>query len=172
MGFVTMEQWSPYAVGVGIGVLSWLSFLLSDKALGTSTSYARSCGMIGCRLVGPRVKDQPYYKKVVPIIDWQWMLVFGVLLGAFVSANLSGQFHLDWVPPLWEAEVGSSPLPRVGMALVGGLFLGFGSRWANGCTSGHGISGTLQLSINSWIAAICFFVGGILTAKLMFALFA
>jgi len=45
---------------------------------------------------------------------------------------------------------------------------GDGARWAGGCTSGHGISGTLQLAVSSWLAVICFFVGGIATALLIF----
>jgi uncharacterized membrane protein YedE/YeeE len=46
--------------------------------------------------------------------------------------------------------------------------MGFGSRWAGGCTSGHGISGTLQLAVSSWLAALFFFVGGIASATLIF----
>ncbi|MGM0401034.1 MAG: YeeE/YedE thiosulfate transporter family protein, partial [Chloroflexota bacterium] len=60
------------------------------------------------------------------------------------------------------------PLPRVIVALVGGVCIGFGARWADGCTSGHGISGTLQLTISSWISTICFFIGGIVTAHIIF----
>jgi len=54
------------------------------------------------------------------------------------------------------------------VALLGGLLMGFGARWAGGCTSGHGISGTLQLSIGSWLAVMCFFAGGIATAMVLF----
>ena len=50
--------------------------------------------------------------------------------------------------------------------------MGFGSRWAGGCTSGHGISGTLQLAVSSWIVAVFLFISGIVTAKLIFILFA
>ena len=46
--------------------------------------------------------------------------------------------------------------------------MAFGARLAGGCTSGHGISGTLQLSVGSWIALVCFFIGGAATAMLMF----
>ena len=53
----------------------------------------------------------------------------------------------------------------LGLALV---FLGFGARWAGGCTSGHGIGGTLQLAVSSWISAVCFFIGGILMAQVLF----
>jgi uncharacterized membrane protein YedE/YeeE len=49
------------------------------------------------------------------------------------------------------------------------MLMAFGARMAGGCTSGHGISGTLQWAIGSWISAICFFIGGVITAMLMFA---
>ena len=57
---------------------------------------------------------------------------------------------------------------RTVVALLGGVLMAFGARLAGGCTSGHGISGALQLSVGSWIALICFFAGGIATAMLMF----
>ena len=57
---------------------------------------------------------------------------------------------------------------RAFAALIGGVFLGFGARWAGGCTSGHGIGGTLQLAVSSWISAVCFFIGGILMAQVLF----
>jgi uncharacterized membrane protein YedE/YeeE len=60
------------------------------------------------------------------------------------------------------------PALRLAIALLGGILLGLGARWAGGCTSGHGISGTLQLALSSWVAAICFFAGGILVAGLMY----
>ena len=50
--------------------------------------------------------------------------------------------------------------------------MGIGARWGSGCTSGHGISGTAQLAVSGWIAAVCFFAGGILTAVLIFNVFA
>jgi len=54
--------------------------------------------------------------------------------------------------------------------MFGGITLGIGARWAGGCTSGHGISGTAQLSILSWVAAICFFIGGIASALLIYGI--
>ena len=96
------------------------------------------------------------------------MLVIGVVIGAFVSSMLSGTFALTWTPTLWAMTFGSAYLPRLLVAVVGGVLLGFGSRWAGGCTSGHGISGTLQLAVSGWLAAICFFIGGIATAMVIY----
>ncbi len=168
MGWLQLARWSPYAVGIGIGVLSWLAFLLSDKPIGCSTAFSRTSGMIERLFRGAKVMSKPYYRIVVPTVDWEWMLVLGVVIGAFASSQLSGQFQLRWLPDRWVETFGDILLPRLIVAFIGGVFMGVGSRWAGGCTSGHGISGTLQLAVSSWLAAICFFVGGIATAMLMF----
>jgi uncharacterized membrane protein YedE/YeeE len=172
MNFLSEIRWSPYAVGIGIGILSWFSFLISRHPISCSTSFARTSGMIERLFRGKKVTQKLYYQEVKLVIDWQWMLVVGMVIGAFISAQLSGDFVLIWVPNLWEASFGNTPLLRLFAAVLGGIFLGFGARWADGCTSGHGISGTLQLALSSWISAICFFIGGILMAYLMFTLFA
>ena len=170
MEFLTEVRWSPYAVGIGIGILSWFTFLISRKPLACSTSFARTSGMIEKLFVGKKVERKPYYQKIGLSVDWQWMLVVGIIIGSLIAALLSGDFRWQWVPALWAAAFGDNPLLRVIVALVGGVCIGFGARWAGGCTSGHGISGTLQLAVSSWISAICFFIGGILTAHIIFAL--
>jgi uncharacterized membrane protein YedE/YeeE len=172
MNWLTEVGWSPYAVGIGIGVLSWFTWLISKKPIGCSTSFARSSGMILKLFQGEKVETEPYYQEVKPVVDWQWMLVLGMVVGALVSSLLSGDFRWQWIPSQWAAAFGTNAVVRVVVALLGGVLLGFGSRWAGGCTSGHGISGTMQLAVSSWISALCFFVGGILMAQLLFALVA
>lgn len=167
-----LERWSPYIVGIGIGILSWFTFLFSNQALACSTAFARSAGMIEKLFRGNKVTEKAYYQKFIPQIDWGWMLVVGVVIGAFISSSLSGSFQLKWVPAIWESAFGSSTLPRLVVAFIGGILMGVGSRWAGGCTSGHGISGTLQLTVSSWIAAISFFIGGIITAMFIFQIIA
>ncbi len=168
----TDANWSPYAVGIGIGLLSWLSFLISGKPIATSTTFARTGGMIERLLIGEKANQRPYYKKIKLEINWQWMLVLGGVIGAFLSAIISGDFKVGvWVPSLWASAFGDNALLRVLVAVAGGIILGFGARFAGGCTSGHGISGTLQLALSSWISAIFFFIGGIITAHLIFKVF-
>ncbi len=171
MEWLSLKQWSPYAVGIGIGFLSCVAFLLSDKPIGCSTAFSRTSGMIESLFRGRKVAEKAYYKKFAPSIDWEWMLVVGILLGAFISAKLSGDFRAEWVPREWSATFGNNPILRWGVALIGGIVMGVGARWAGGCTSGHGISGTLQLAVSSWIAVICFFIGGIATALLIYHVF-
>ncbi len=168
MDFLFAVRWSPYVAGIGIGILSWLTFLISQKPLACSTTFAKSSGLIEKAIWGKKVAEKPYYKEIKLDIDWQFMLVIGIILGSLLSALLSGDFQWQWVPSLWAGTYGSAILPRLISALIGGIFLGFGARWADGCTSGHGISGTMQLALSSWISAIFFFIGGIITAQIIF----
>jgi uncharacterized membrane protein YedE/YeeE len=165
-----MQSWSPYVSGIGIGILTWITFLLSDRALGCSTAFARFSGIIEMRFRGKKTLDKPYFQKVIPELNWDLMLIIGIIIGSFVSSTLSGSFEFKWVPDLFGQVFGASTGFRLIMALIGGVILGIGARWAGGCTSGHGISGTLQLSVSGWIAAVCFFIGGIITANLMFGI--
>jgi len=168
MEFLTMKLWSPYLVGIGIGILSWFTFLLSNKPIGCSTAFARTSGMIERCFIGDKVEEKLYFKEFPAKIDWEWMLVLGIIIGSFLSASLSGEFKLQWIPSVWLTTFGGNITPRLVTAFLGGIILGVGARWAGGCTSGHGISGTLQLVVSSWIAAICFFVGGIATAYFIY----
>ncbi|MHB0958563.1 MAG: YeeE/YedE thiosulfate transporter family protein [Pirellulaceae bacterium] len=163
--------WSPYLVGALIGGLSMLTFYFSDKPLGASTAYARLAGLVGRAVAPKHTNSLKYYQDNKPAVDWEVMLVLGVVLGAFLAAWQGGELTGRWLPPMWEARFGEGSLAlRLATALVGGLLMAFGSRLAGGCTSGHGISGALQLSVGSWIALMCFFVGGIATAMLIFRL--
>lgn len=168
MSWLTETRWSPYVVGAAIGVLSWLTLLISNKAIGCSTTFARGSGMLEKIFRGKKVEERPYFQETQPKVDWQFMLVIGIVIGAFISALISNSFRLQVVPDVWYAAFGSNRVLRIAVGFVGGIFLGFGSRWADGCTSGHGISGTMQLAVSSWISAICFFIGGILTAMFLF----
>lgn len=171
MDFLAEVRWSPYLVGAGIGVLSWLTFLLSDKAIGCSTAFARTSGMLGKLFKGKeKIESNPYYRKFAPVIDWEWMLVLGIFFGAILSALLSGDFDPAWIPSVWRSSFGSSVILRLAVSFAGGILVGFGARWAGGCTSGHGISGTMQLALNSWVTAICIFLGGIATAMIIFGI--
>ena len=160
--------WSPYLVGAGIGVLSWLTFYFSDKAIGASSFYATLAGFIG-RVVAPRhTASLKYYKENPPKLDWAVAFVAFAIIGAFIAAYTGGEITNEWLHPMWVARFGDSLMLRAVVGLAGGIFMGFGARLAGGCTSGHGISGTLQLNVASWVAVICMFIGGIATAMLLY----
>ena len=122
------------------------------------------------KVVAPRhTESLKYYQDFKPKVDWEVMLVIGVVAGAFVAAWLGNELTGEWLPEMWIAKFGVDSFnQRMAFAFIGGGLMAFGARMAGGCTSGHGISGALQLSVGSWIALICFFVGGIATAFLMF----
>lgn len=165
---IFVGSWSPYLVGALIGVLSWFSFIISKKPLGTSTSYARASAKLGSSFFGDAVLDWKYYQKYKPELEWQSMLVIGIVIGSFISAVLAGEFNLTFIPLTeFESILNQNILGRIFSAFTGGILLGFGARLAGGCTSGHGISGAFQLSIASWISLISFFVGGAAAAFLI-----
>jgi hypothetical protein len=168
LDYLTQVSWSPYIAGSGIGILAALSFLLSDRPLGCSTGYVKIRGLIDRAFRSDIVEKTEYYHVIPPAVDWQLAIVPGIIIGAFVSAVLSGTFELVWVPSLWGETFGYNPVIRVLVAIIGGILLETGARWAGGCTSGHGISGTLQLSLASIAAAACFFIGGIVMAVFLF----
>jgi hypothetical protein len=169
-GFLSLPLWSPYIVGIGIGLLSCLAFVISDRPIGCSISYTKAQGLIEKLFRGDKVSSKEYYQKFPPRVDWQFMIVPGIVIGAFVASYLSGTFDLLIVPPLWAEHFGMTPFLRILVALAGGILLGLGSRWAGGCTSGHGINGTLQLSVGSILSALCFFIGGIAMAMFLFGI--
>ncbi len=170
MDYLSLKQWSPYIVGLLIGLLNIVSLLLSKKPLGASTGFLK-IGGIFLRVFGKKeIELNEYYKKNTPKVDWGVMLVIGVVLGAFLSSKLSGDFSIRALPSMWSREVSSSFPLRFIASTIGGIFLGIGARWAGGCTSGHGISGTSMLSVISWIATISFFIGGILSAFLIYGI--
>lgn len=162
--------WSPYLVGAGIGVLSWLTFYFSDKPIGASSFYATVAGAIGKVFARRHTESLPYYQDNPPKFGWETLFVPAAILGGFIAAWTGGDFTNEWLHPMWVARFGESIALRAGVCLGGGILMAFGARLAGGCTSGHGISGTLQLNVASWIAVICFFIGGIAVAMPLYFL--
>jgi uncharacterized membrane protein YedE/YeeE len=162
--------WSPYLVGASIGVLSWLTFYFSNKPIGASSFYAQVAGFLG-KLIAPRhTNSLVYFKDNPPRLDWEFVFVVAAIAGGAMAALTGGEFANEWLPSMWKARFGDSIALRTVMAFGGGVLMAFGARLAGGCTSGHGISGTLQLNVASWITAVCFFIGGIAVAMLLFKL--
>ena len=162
--------WSPYLVGAGIGVLSWLTFYFSDKPIGASSFYAQVAGFIGKLFAKRHTESLPYFKENPPRIGWEFVFVLATIAGGFIAAWTGGEFENAWLNPMWTARFGDSIALRAVVAAGGGVLMAFGARLAGGCTSGHGISGTMQLNVASWIAVVCFFIGGIAVAIPLFFL--
>jgi hypothetical protein len=160
--------WSPYMVGAGIGVLSWLTFYFADKTIGVSFFYATLAGFLGKLLARRHTESLTYYKDNPPRADWGFIFVACIILGGFVAAWTGGDIRNEWLHPMWRDRFGDNIALRAIVGFVGGMLMAFGSRLAGGCTSGHGISGTLQLNAGSWLAVAGMFAGGIGTAMLLY----
>lgn len=162
--------WSPYVVGAGIGVLSWLTFYCSDKPIGASSFYAQIAGLLGKAVAPGHTEALVYFQAKPPHVTWGFVFVLATIAGAAISALGGGEFANEWLPPMWELRFGDSVAIRAGIGFGGGMLMALGARLAGGCTSGHGISGTMQLNPGSWITIICLFVGGVAVAFPLFTL--
>lgn len=162
MRWLSERAWSPYVAGIVIGVLQIPAFMLIGTALGASSSYVTvSASLAG--LVDPDIGAIPYAAKHLSGAKnwWQVALVAGIALGALASSRLSATVRRS-IAPMWRM---TQPA-RFAMAFTGGFLLLLGARIADGCTSGHGISGMAQLAVGSFIAVGAMFAGGIATAAL------
>lgn len=170
---ITKKSWSPYVVGGAIGVLSWFTFATADKPLGITTAFENTAALVEKSAIPNVEQTNEYYTAKAkegksPKIDWEWMLVIGVSIGALLSASLSGDRTKEAVPELWRRRFGGSVGKRLAAAFLGGGLMMFGARLARGCTSGHGISGALQLAVSSWVFVVVFFAVATAVALMMY----
>jgi len=163
------ESWNPYLVGAGIGILSWLAFYLVNKPLGMSTEISKFSGWVASLFIGvDAMKENAYWAAKTPKFGYSTVFLICTALGAFFSALASKSFRAEAVPTVWRRHFGDSVAKRMLAAFLGGAILIFGARLAGGCTSGHGISGTLQLAVSGWLFFGVMFVSGLVTARLLF----
>jgi hypothetical protein len=154
--------------GALIGVLSWFTFATVDKPLGTSTTFVRGVGLAEQAVASAHVAGNEYFQKTKLTVNWQMLLVVGMFFGALISSRLSGDNAVEHVPELWRKRFGPSVVKRYAVAFLGGALLLFGARLAGGCTSGHGLSGSLQLAASGWVFFGAVFVSGVATAMAVF----
>lgn len=171
---MTAGSWRPYIAGALVGVLAILSVVVSTKLLdkpkylGASTTFVRAAGLAEESVAPEHVENNAYYTKTKVNVDWQMMLVLGVVVGAFLASRIDGSFAVESVPPLWKERFG----PRIGIravgAFLGGVVAMFGARLAGGCPSGHGLSGLMQLSVSGFLAMAGFFGAGVIVARFIY----
>jgi uncharacterized membrane protein YedE/YeeE len=164
---LTRPRWSPFLVGACIGALSWITFGLMGKALGTSTTFVTVVASLQSLITPEHVKATPYLAKHTKI-DWQFMLVIGIFIGAMLSTLLARSYKVEQVPHLWAWRFGPARAKRYIAAFLGGILVLFVARLADGCTSGHGISGGLQFAVSSWVFFTSFFLAAVATAFILF----
>ena len=166
--------WNPYFAGALTGVLAIVSvyvttiFLGKGNYLGASTTFVRATAYIQSVFASQYVLDNVYYSATKIKVDWQFMLIIGIFIGALISSISDKSFKVEKVPPIWQERFGSSMVKRGIGAFFGGIIAMIGARLANGCPSGHGLSGMMQLSASSLVAMIMFFGTGIIAALLLY----
>lgn len=161
----SLPAWSPYLVGALIGLLAVATLAIAQHKVAASSAYAHVAGMLG-RVIAPRhIASLPFFKKQKPAVSWSLVFVLGAVAGSYLAASTGGELEASYLPDMWVARFGADSYGlRTALALVGGALMAFGARMTGGCTSGHGISGTMQLAVSSWISVVCFFIGGALVA--------
>lgn len=149
---VFVDRWPFWVGGVAIGVFV-LAFLIGTRnLLGVSTGFADACAA-------------PFDPKLRR--SWRLPFLIGIVAGGLVATVLAGGFTPTVAMGLFDARISPDLAVKAVAFTVGGALLGFGSRLANGCTSGHGIVGTALLARSSLLATAVFMVSGIVVTHLL-----
>lgn len=178
------EPWPWYVSGPMITLVMTL-LILMEKRLGMSSNLRTMCAMCGAG------KKTPFFQFDWKAQRWNLLVILGVAIGGYIGMNLLTNDSSVALAPeavaslnqLGFNEVGASFLPHelfdteslgqletMVLLALGGLLVGFGTRYAGGCTSGHAISGLSNLQFPSLIAVIGFFIGGLLMTHIIFPL--
>jgi uncharacterized protein len=147
--------------GVGVAGITLALLFLANRRLGISTGFEDICSL---------ALTAPYFKRAAVISgrEWRLPLLMGLVLGGFLSASFGGGWEPTWALGIFDSAVGWGAGGKLVWMFVGGLFIGFGTRLAGGCTSGHGIFGLANLELPSLITSISFIATGIVTTQVVY----
>jgi len=159
--------WNPYIVGVGIGLLIILSFLVTGRGLGAIGAFNGIVATIVHAIAPDYALSNTVYSGYVsgvdsPLKDWVVIEIAGVCLGGLISGIVSGRFKFEVIkgPRI-------SNWNRLILAFSGGLLMAFAAKFTRGCTSGLALSGGAVQSPGAWLFMISVFIGGYSIAYLM-----
>jgi uncharacterized protein len=174
------QPWPWWAAGIIIGLTVPALLILGNKHFGLSSNLRHACA--ACFPAGIKFFQYDWKNEV-----WNFFFVGGIIAGAGIAATLLADPAPIQVAPALVAELQGYGITDFGNAtpvqlfsweslmslggfillVVGGLLVGFGARYAGGCTSGHAIMGLSNLQVPSLIATISFMVGGFIMANLI-----
>jgi uncharacterized membrane protein YedE/YeeE len=161
MTAVFVDPWPWWAAGLAIGLFAVLLAWATGRLLGISSGYGSICA------VGSRLE---YFRGQRG--DWKFWFVVGLPLGGLAARLLAGAWEPTMAMGAFDASISTNPWIKGAVLFAGGAMVGFGSRWANGCTSGHSIVGIAQGAKSSLIATVGFMAAGVAVAHLLFAVIA
>lgn len=147
--------------GAVIAAVTLTLLVVANRRLGVSSSLEDVCSF---------VIDQPFYRRsaVTGGRPWRMPFVIGLLLGGFLSAWLGGGWSPTWALGMLDQALPLGPTGKLAWMFAGGLLTGFGTRLANGCTSGHGIFGMANFEWPSLVACVSFMLSGVLTTQVLY----
>jgi uncharacterized membrane protein YedE/YeeE len=155
---------NPYLAGFALGLVLFLSFYLTGNGLGASGGLNRAVVAVQDVVVPHHVDNTPYLCEMAggskaALSSWLMPLLAGTLLGGLASGFWGGRLKIET-----HKGAGISNKKRWLLALIGGAIMGYGSRFARGCTSGHALSGGATLSAGAWAFMFAIFAGAYLFA--------
>jgi uncharacterized membrane protein YedE/YeeE len=145
-----LAPWPWWVSGWLIGLTVPLLFVLAGQAFGISTSLQQIGAMCTPNSRAGYLRDYDRQGGM-----WTLVFVVGIALGGFIGTHLLSAAPIDFLPASYLGTGGAIRL------LLGGFLIGFGTRYAGGCTSGHSITGISNLNWPSLVATIFFFAGGL-----------
>lgn len=174
------KPWAWYVAGPLIGLTVPLLLIIGNKSFGISSSLRHICA--SCIPA-----NIPFFKYDWKKEAWNLFFVLGIFLGGAVAFNLLSNPAPIAVNPKLAQELAGYGITNYNnlipediinwqslftlkgfiLMVIGGFLVGFGTRYAGGCTSGHAIMGLSNLQLPSLIATICFMVGGFIMANLI-----
>lgn len=178
---ILQQPWPWYVVGPLITLIMFLLFY-SGKRFGISSTLRTTCAALGAGKVGN------FFKYDWKAEIWNLMFVGGTLIGGFLASKYLLPVRSVGISPETVSTLENLGIEQPGAAflpveifnwdnlftlqgflimIVGGFLVGFGTRYADGCTSGHAISGLSNLQLPSLIAVVGFFIGGLLATYLI-----
>jgi len=178
------QPWPWYVAGPAIALVM-LSLLYLGKSFGFSDNFRTICAACGAG------KACHFFRIDIRCQRWNILFLLGTLVGGVVASEFraNDDHSVDINPKTVEAlaiydiEHGAEFLPAslfgwdfatstkgLIIMIASGFFIGFGTRYAGGCTSGHAISGLANLQLPSLIAVVGFFAGGLIMVHLLFPL--
>lgn len=178
------EPWPWYVAGPLIALTMFILLFLGKK-FGMSSNLRTMCS------IGGAGKASDFFRFDWKKERWNLMVVVGAIIGGFLASHylsnntveinpklaqqLSEDYGIDsageaYLPPeIFATEQLGDPFV-LSLLILGGFMVGFGARYADGCTSGHAISGLSNLQLPSLIAVIGFFIGGLVMVHLLYPL--
>jgi len=150
--------------GIGLAVLNGVVFLASttNRPIGASTSFPYVADYLASST------QNSYFQKIAGAGNWELIFLAGAFLASLVWALIRREFKFKAVYSRWEKAKGPSVPKRLVWAFAAGFVLIFGARMAGGCTSGHIISGGMQVAISSLVFGIFVFASFIITGKIFY----